>query len=214
MEYVYAPIMNDLEKAEMRRRLLALIPLGIALNLALGVVIHALRFPIYLDAVGTIAITIIAGLRAGMIVGVGSFLIGGLFIDPVLPWFSGTQAAIALYTHLCARLGWFRSVRTTVAVGIGMGIVAGIVSAPVIVMMFGGVTGSGRDLITGVLLGTGQQILKAVALSGIAAEPIDKTIQCLLGVWLLRGIPQDLLSKFSGGSLANNGLMSAAENDK
>lgn len=194
-------------QAGMRQRLLALIPLGIALNITLGVLVHALRLPIYLDAVGTIAITLIAGLRAGIFVGVASFLIGGLFIDPVLPWFSGTQAAIAIYTHFCARAGWFKSIPHTVAVGIGLGIVAGIVSAPVIVLIFGGITGSGRDLITGVLLGTGQQILKAVALSGLAAEPIDKTLQCLLAVWLLRGIPSDLLKQFSGGSLVRNGFL-------
>ena len=198
---------HKLYSGTLRRQALTLIPLGIALNLSLGALIHAIRLPIYLDSVGTIAITLLAGLRSGLLTGVLSFLIGGLFIDPVLPWFSGTQAAIALYTHFCARAGWFRSIARVIIVGIGLGVVAGVVSAPVIVLVFGGISGSGRDLITGFLLSSGRRILDSVVSSGLASEPLDKTLQCLLAVWLFRGMPSDLLSHFHGGSLEKNGFI-------
>src|SRR5690242_18479992 len=77
-----------------------LVPLGIALDLALGTIVHTLKLPVYVDAVGTIAVTLLAGMRAGILVGVASFLLGGLLVNPVLPWFCGTQAAIAVYVHL------------------------------------------------------------------------------------------------------------------
>jgi energy-coupling factor transport system substrate-specific component len=186
---------------------LALIPLGIALNLALGTLVHVLKLPVYVDAVGTIAVTLLVGLRAGIIVGVLSFLIGGVLVNPVLPWFSGTQAVIAIYAHIVARKGGYKTVPRTILAGIGLGIVAAIVSAPVIVYLFGGITGNGASLIVAFLLASGKSVIKSVILSGLAAEPLDKTIQCLLAVWLLRGLPQSLLRRFRGGSLEENNFV-------
>ena len=186
---------------------LVLIPMGVALNLAIGTVIHAVKVPVYFDAVGTIAVTLLVGMRAGIATGVGSFLLGGALTNPVLPWFSGTQAAIAIYVALVAKRGAFRSYRRTLFAGLGLGVVAGVVSAPVIVILFGGITGSGASVVVAFLLASGRSIMESVVLSGLAAEPLDKTLQCLLAVWLLRGVPRSLLARFPGGFLAANDLV-------
>lgn len=184
-----------------RTQSLALIPLGIALNLALGTIVHTLKLPIYIDAVGTIAVTLIAGFRIGAIVGVGSFLIGGALTNPVLPWFSGTQAVIAAYTYFVARMGGFRTTARTVLSGVGLGVAAGIASAPVIVLLYQGVTGSGASLVAAFFLASGKTVLQSVLLSGLAAEPLDKTLQCLIAIWLLRGLPPRLLARFENSDV-------------
>jgi energy-coupling factor transport system substrate-specific component len=189
------------------RQALALIPLGIAINLTIGTIAHTLKVPVYLDAIGTIIITLILGLVPGISVGVLSFLIGGLLTNPVMPWFCGTQVAIAVYTHIVARYGGFKSVWKTIASGIGLGVVAAITSAPVIVMLFGGVTGSGASLLVAVLLKSGEGVIKSVVLSGFASEPLDKTIQCLVSIWLLRGLPKTMLQNFKNGSLLQNKII-------
>jgi energy-coupling factor transport system substrate-specific component len=181
--------------------------LGIALNLAIGTLVHTLKLPLYIDAVGTILVTLVAGLWPGIIVGVLSFLIGGVLVNPVLPWFSGTQAAIAIYVHFVAKQGGFKTWPRTIAAGVGLGVVAGLVSAPVIVKMFGGITGSGPSLVVAYLLATGKTLFKSVLASGLASEPLDKTIQCLLAVWVLRGMPQTVLSRFRSGTLRTNKLV-------
>lgn len=186
---------------------LALIPLGIALNLALGGLIHALKVPLYLDAIGTITVTLLAGIRAGVLVGVTSFLLGGAIVDPVMPWFSGTQAAIAIYCGLVASKGGFRSHLRAILSGVGLGVVAGVVSAPVIAGLFGGVTGVGASFITALLLASGKTLLNSVLLSGLASEPLDKTLQCVLAIWLLRGLPRTLLQRFRSGYLAQNAMV-------
>lgn len=186
------------------RRMLAVVPLGIALNLGIGTLVHLMKLPIYVDAVGTIAITLLAGPWVGIAVGVLSFLIGGVLTNPVLPWFCGTQAAIAIYVHLVAKRGGFRSTWRTVLAGVGLGVVAGIVSAPVIAGLFGGVTGSGASFVAAFLLASGKSLLQSVVLSGLAAEPLDKTLQCLLAVWLIRGLPRTILGLFTGGAWARN----------
>jgi energy-coupling factor transport system substrate-specific component len=189
------------------RQALAVIPLGIAMNIALGTIVHTLKLPIFLDAVGTITVTLLLGMPAGIAVGVLSFLIGGLLTDPVLPWFSGTQAIIAIYTHIVARYAGFKSIPKTILSGIGLGVVAAIASAPVIVMLFGGITGSGSSLVVAFLLKSGQGIIKSVLLSGLASEPLDKTLQCLLSMWILRGLPKSILQKFTNGSLIQNKML-------
>jgi energy-coupling factor transport system substrate-specific component len=194
------------QSSSQSRQALAVIPLGIALNLALGTIVHTLKLPIFLDAIGTITVTLLLGMRAGIAVGVLSFLIGGLLTDPVLPWFSGTQAIIAIYTHIVAKYAGFKSIHKTVLSGLGLGIVAAIASAPVIVMLFGGVTGSGSSLVVAFLLKSGQGIIKSVLLSGLASEPLDKTLQCLLAVWIIRGLPRTILQKFTNGSLIQNNM--------
>ena len=185
---------------------LALVPLGIALNLALGTFVSIVKIPIYVDAVGTIIVSILLGPWAGVVTGVGSFLLGGALTNPVLPWFSGTQAVIALYAAFAARRGWFGSTPRTIASGIGLGIIAGVVSAPVIAYLFGGITGSGASLVVAYLLASGRNLLQSVVLSGLASEPIDKTVQCLLAIWLLRGLPATLLRRFDVAVLEKNSL--------
>lgn len=196
-----------LPAAPRRALTLSLVIAGIALNLSLGTLVHAVRAPLYVDAVGTILVALLAGWRAGAATGVASFLIGGALTNPVLPWFSATQAAIAIFVHAAARRGGFRTWPRVLLSGVLLGVVAGLVSAPVIVKLFGGITGSGASLVVAFLLASGQSVMKSVVLSGLASEPLDKTLQCILAVWILRGLPRTLLARFDGGSLRENGLL-------
>jgi energy-coupling factor transport system substrate-specific component len=184
----------------------AVVPIGVAVNLALGTIVRALHAPVYLDATGTIAVTVLIGFRAGALAGVLSFLIGGVTVNPVLPWFSGTQVAIAAYAYYAGRLGAYKTLLRTVLAGLGLGVVAGVVSAPVIVYLFGGVTGSGASLVVAYLLATGHGLVKSVLYSGLASEPVDKLLQTLLAVWILRGLPRSLVMRFPSPSLAKNGF--------
>jgi energy-coupling factor transport system substrate-specific component len=173
-----------------RTTVLALVPLGVLLNLGIGTLVHLLKLPVFLDAVGTILVTILIGIRWGAATGVLSFLIGGAIVNPVLPWFSATQAIIAVVSGFFASRGFFRTVPRTIVTGVCVGIAAGVVSAPVIIYLFGGITGSGSGLITSFLLASGKKIIESVILTGISCEPLDKTLQCLLAYWLVRSIPR------------------------
>ena len=131
---------------------LAVIPAGIALNLALGTIFIALRLPIYIDAVGTSIVTILVGWRAGLVTGVMSFALAGVLVSPISFYFIGTQAAIALYVHVVVnRMGALERLWRVIPAGIGLGIVADLMSAPIIWFSFQGVTATLRDLIIAAL---------------------------------------------------------------
>jgi energy-coupling factor transport system substrate-specific component len=194
----------------MSKRLVVFIALCAALNLALGTIVYLVKLPLYLDMVGTILCAMALPDNRGMAfvasatAGEASVLLSGL-INPYLPWFSATAIAIAAFTALVTNR-WAGPLRArTVAtasfwailipLGVATGLVAAIVSAPVVAYLFGGVTGSGSAALVAFFLKTGDQIMKAALLSGFTAEPLDKTIQLLLAVLLLRATPQSFLSR-------------------
>ena len=189
-------------------RQLALMSLFIALNIAVGGLVQVIKLPVFLDAIGTILAAVILGLLPGIVVGIVSFLLTAVLLNPVYVWFIGTQAVIAITVYVAAsRFGAFRNWKRAVVLGLVLGVVAGIASAPVIVAVFGGISGSGRDLITAALMKTGSQITKAVLLSGAASEPIDKTLQVLAAFFVLQSMPKRLLGQFRTPVLERNGLL-------
>jgi energy-coupling factor transport system substrate-specific component len=200
-----------MEKAieERRSRMLALtfIPLAIAINVGIGAIVKALNLPLYLDSIGTILATILLGWRYGAVVGILGFVITSVFINPFAVYFIGTQVTIALYISLIAKAGWIKNIFRTIASGIGLGIVAAIVSAPVIILVFQGATGNGAALVTSFFVKMGNQIVNSVFLSGFSIEPLDKSLQLLLAFFILRSIPSNLLVQFKNGSLKRNNFV-------
>jgi energy-coupling factor transport system substrate-specific component len=176
---------------------LALIPLGIGLNMSLGTIVSMLKLPVYLDMIGTIVVTILSGLWAGVLTATLTQLIVSATVNPIYYNFIPTAVAVALFTHIAARKGAFRTMRRTVLAGMAMGLVSGVVSAPIIVYVFGGIVATGRSVMTAYLLSTGEQVLKAVLLTGAAAEPVDKVLQCVLSVWCINSVPKSLLQRFN-----------------
>ena len=53
----------------MNARLLALLPAAIAINLVIGGLVNALGLPLYLDSIGTILATVLAGPAVGVLAG-------------------------------------------------------------------------------------------------------------------------------------------------
>ena len=163
----------------------------IALSVALGSLAYVLKLPIYLDQPGIILAAMLApGTRreaciTTLTVAILTFFAMGLLISPFSFWFTGTGIASALYGVLVVRgrvrdliegtAGTARYVGKVLLFGIGWGIVAAVVSAPVTILLFGGVTGAGSTLIVAFLAKMGHQIVSAVLLTGFSIEPIDKT---------------------------------------
>lgn len=204
--------MNAVSSSHQSRQLyLVTVALCAALNLALGSIVFLVKLPIYLDMIGTMLCALLLSRTptkaffGAATAGVVSFLAGGL-VNPYLPWFSLTVVAVAgllafgvsrsAQTLRTASLGtvgfWVR----VVGYGVLVGIVAAVVSAPVVTFLFGGVTGSGTALLVAIFLKMGNQLLNAAIFSGLTAEPIDKTIQLLLAVMLYRATPQSVIGRF------------------
>src|SRR5436190_17863066 len=189
---------------------LVAIALCAALNFAIGNIVYLVKLPIYLDSIGTIlcALLIFPDRRAAFfcasIAGFIGVILSGLAINPFLPWFTFTMLAIALVSALLTAqaIETFRArpmavppfVAKVVIYGAITGVASAIVSAPVVVYLFGGVTGSGTAFVVAFFLKTGQQLLNSALLSGLATDPIDKTLQVLLAALLYRATPREFIA--------------------
>ena len=188
---------------------LVAIALCAALNFAIGIIVYLTKLPVFLDSVGTIlcALLIAPDRRAAIVCAFIAGFIGvvlSLPINPFLPWFSLTVLAIALVSALLtaratdtfraqplpvpAFTGW------VLLCGVVTGVVAAIVSAPVVAYLFGGVTGSGSAFVVAFFLTAGERLLQSTLYAGFTTEPVDKTLQVLLAALLYRATPQDFIT--------------------
>jgi hypothetical protein len=95
-------------------------------------------------------------------------------------------------------LGYFVLQRAGYAglVGLATGVVAAIISAPMAAYVFGGVTGTGTDLLVAAFRASGANILASTFAQGAVSDPLDKMSSFLL-VWLIiQALPRRLLLRF------------------
>ena len=189
---------------------LVAIALCAALNFAIGNIVYLIKLPIYLDSIGTILCALLifpnrlAAIACAFIAGFISTILTGLILNPFLPWFSLTVLSIAIVSALLTGLATatFRTrplpvvpfVTKVVLYGLITGIVSALASAPVVVYLFGGVTGSGSSFVVALFLKTGQQLLDSVVLAGLATDPIDKIAEVLLAALLYRATPREFIA--------------------
>ncbi len=57
---------------------IVMIPVAIAINIAVGQIIYALKIPLYLDSIGTVLVGVLAGPWVGALTGLLANLIWGL----------------------------------------------------------------------------------------------------------------------------------------
>lgn len=196
--------------ASARMATLALIPSAVAFNIALAQIVLALKLPVYLDCVGIITTTLIAGLIPGLIVTVLAFGLTALLFNPQIMYFTGTAAMMAVVTHLLAMVSGFKTIFRTVLSGLVLGVVSALVSLPVSVYVLGGVTTAGSTMITAWFIHRGFSIAAANFWSGMVCDATtDKVAEALLAVWLVRAVPRDLLARFRGPNLAKNFKLAA-----
>lgn len=79
------------------------------------------------------------------------------------------------------------------------GVVAAIVSAPISAYVFGGVTGSGTDVIVAALLAGGADVFQAALGQGFFSDPIDKTITTFVVFVILTSMSTRVLARFPLG---------------
>ena len=100
--------MLDNIKKEFSTRTLVLIPIAIAINIAIGELVVRLKLPVYLDSIGTVLVGALAGPWAGMVTGALANLIWGLFNPFAAPFFY-VAAVIGLMAGFAGKRGAFEN---------------------------------------------------------------------------------------------------------
>ena len=152
-----------------------LIPVAVAINFTGFGIVKMLSLPIFLDSIGTVFISLIAGPFVGMATAVITSLITGSFSPEYLAFMP-----VAIVMALCMGiLGKFRMknlVIKTIVCAFCLVAIAIVVSAPIIVLVYGGNTGNATAGITTFFLASGQNIWTAVFSTNFITETTDKII--------------------------------------
>lgn len=94
-----------------------------------------------------------------------------------------------------------REVGAIFAIGAGLvtGIVAAIVSAPIAAYVYGGVTGSGVDVLVVAFRTAGSDLYSATLQQGLLSDPLDKMITSFVVFLIVSNLPRRFVARFPSG---------------
>ena len=176
-------------------RLVSMIPVALVLNIVVGQIIGSVGIPLYLDSTGTVLVAALASPWAGIATGVLSSLVWSAFNPSVLP-FAATSAAVGGLAGVAIKYGALKNIATVLLSGAVIGIVVGMLAAPVAAFVYGGTAGVGTGAVVSLLREMGHSLLQSVTLQSFISDPLDKALVMLL-VWLvLKSLPKRTLAAF------------------
>ena len=119
---------------------ISLIPVAIAINIAVGSIVYALRLPIYLDSIGTVLVGVLAGPWAGALTGLLANFIWSILpvpggAGPTAAFFAPVAGVIGLMAGWWASRGVFRLRADDSRVGGFLALAAGIGAAVVAMLV-------------------------------------------------------------------------------
>ena len=181
----------------MNPRLLALIPTCVALNVVLGRIVAELALPVFLDTVGTVTATALAGPWAGIVTGLVSQGLTALTSGQMM-WlaFAPIQIIIALVAGAAAKRGGFATAPLAILWGALCGTLGGLSSSVISYFVFGGVTTTGITALNALFRYLEFGLAAAVTISSVAADVLDKALTFGFTGIVLRALPLRLASRF------------------
>lgn len=164
--------------------------LCIALNVVLGTIVSWMKIPLlFLDTIGTVLMAVLFGPWWGALVGVLTNIVMGVTTGPTAIFFGLVNVAIAIVVGFAARKFDFTKWYTALVTGFILSIVAPLIGTPIAVAVFGGLNGSGMDLVVLWLRSAGESIFASTFISRITGNFVDKIVTCLLVMMIIIKLP-------------------------
>ena len=185
-------------KKKMSTQVLVFAALAVVINLLGGYLVQLTKVPLlFLDTVGTIFSAVLLGPWVGGLVGVVTNLVLGITAGPTNIPFAIVNLAVAIVVGFIARK-WIFNLITSIITGLILSVICPLIGTPIAVAVFGGLTGSGTDLLVLWLTKAGKDIFTAAFISRITGNFVDKIASCVLVYFLIKGLPANYLQKLRG----------------
>ncbi|NEG88566.1 ECF transporter S component [Bifidobacterium aerophilum] len=177
---------------------LLLIPVGVSMSVVGYQLSTILKFPIFIDQIGTVFVSMIGGPWVGLVTGLMGNVVNGM-LNPVSFAYAFVSMIIGLVSGFLSRWKWYTNIFGTIAACFVLNECSATVAAVVTIFVFGGVTGAGSDLVTAAFLAAGgalvQSVLSTNLITGMAAMIIDVGVSWII----LRRLPDRFLVKLNYG---------------
>lgn len=187
-------------KDDFTMQAILIIPVCVAVNFVGGQLAGLLKLPMYLDTIGTIFASLLCGPWVGAVAGGLTNVVTGI-ANPTNFAFIPVNIIAGLVTGFLARKNMFNKTWKWLLSMFIMAWVSIIVSAPIVVLVYGGVTGGGTSLITAAALAAGANIWAAFFGTEGVFRVLDRIISFLICWAVIKVIPTRNLIKFSLGEL-------------
>ena len=187
-------------KDDFTMQAILIIPVCVAVNFVGGQLAGLLKLPMYLDTIGTIFASLLCGPWVGAVAGGLTNVVTGI-ANPTNFAFIPVNIIAGLVTGFLARKNMFNKTWKWLLSMFIMAWVLIIVSAPIVVLVYGGVTGGGTSLITAAALAAGANIWTAFFGTEGVFQVLDRIISFLICWAVIKVIPTRNLIKFSLGEL-------------
>ncbi|WP_242703706.1 hypothetical protein [Candidatus Enterococcus moelleringii] len=180
-------------------RIFILCAMAVCLNVILGSIVTFTHIPfLFLDALGTIFISVNFKMRYGILTGLCTNLLLGVIHGPLALPFGLVSVVIAITANLCAKNGF--TYYQAIITGVLLVLIGSLASAPIRLLLYGGFGGlqkSVTDLLVFSLRASGKKMITAAYWGAVTDGIFDKIISCLLISWInSRSQTQRLLASF------------------
>ncbi|MFS0644050.1 CD3073 family putative ECF transporter S component [Siminovitchia sp. 179-K 8D1 HS] len=164
--------------------------MGIALNVVLGTVVSSMKIPLlFLDTIGTVLVAVLFGPWWGALTGGLTNVVLGVTTGGSAIFFGIVNIVIGLVVGYIARKFDFTKWYIALFTGIIISIIAPLIGTPIAVAVYGGLNGSGMDIVVLWLRASGESVFASTFISRITGNLVDKTITCFLVVFMVTRLP-------------------------
>ncbi len=190
-----------------------IIPIAVAVNFVGGQMASLLKLPMYLDTIGTIFAGMLCGPWVGAVAGGLTNIVTGI-ANPVNFAFIPVNVLVGLVTGFLARGNMFSNWWKWLISMVIMAITSIASAAPIVVLVYGGVTGSGTSIITATAMAAGANIWAAVIGTEGVFTVLDRIISFAISILVIRVIPDRTLVKYGCGANYIKKKPATAQSDK
>ncbi|BCN32481.1 ECF transporter S component [Anaeromicropila herbilytica] len=184
---------------------LVLIPACIGINFLGKSFAEALHLPLWLDSIGTCLAACLAGPIVGAICGAANNLIYGLTLSPISLVYALTSAAIGIVVGILANKGQMRHIKGAILTSILAGLVAVIISTPLNVIFWGGMTGNTwGDAVYAWAVAQKLPMFIASFFDEMVVDIPDKIATILIVFGIYKGLPKTLTSLYQSNDKIEN----------
>ena len=177
---------------------LAMIPICLAINYVGAQIAIALKLPMYLDVIGSIMMGAICGPIPGVLLGALSSAINSLS-EPTAIAYIPVTVACGLVAGLLGKAGFMKQLWKSLIAGFVLAVAAVAISSPITAFLYGGISGTGNDVIVLGLQAAGMGLLPATLIATLITEFFDKLLSCWVVFFVVKALSDRQLSKFPLG---------------
>lgn len=169
----------------------------VVVNIVFGMFVGMLNIPLlFLDTVGTVLGAVVLGPVLGAIIGGCTNLVLGIISGPTNIPFALVNISLGLIVGYVSQKREF-GYKEAIITGVILSVVCPLIGTPISVLLFGGLSGSGADLLVGFLVQSGQKIFTAAFFPRILSNIVDKPLSCIMVVYFLSKMPKGFISQYS-----------------